>query len=267
MRTRWLLFALALVWGCDEGKKPMDAPAGEEPVENVESGGTEEPVESPAETGESGDATEPTGETPASSPSVGPADPPYATEVIFPSGLRLDGLQTIAELTATYPDPTGGLLPFASSRQRHYAPVGYFIDIAGLSATQRDERVAENFKLNEYVWIPERNQDQYIYIDPEIASHAQELRQAWGGPLVLTSTYRSPEYNDSIGGAFFSRHQYGDAVDVKANNETMAFDLYNLAKFLEVSYLDAPENTIVGRSTPWLHIDDRGWPLNTPDTR
>ena len=28
-----------------------------------------------------------------------------------------------------------------------------------------------------------------------------------------------------------------------------------------------PENTIFGRHTPWLHIDDRGWPLNTPDTR
>ena len=47
----------------------------------------------------------------------------------------------------------------------------------------------------------------------------------------------------------------------------MALNLYNLAKFIDVSYLDSPEQTILCRSTPWIHIDDRGWPLNTSATR
>ena len=275
MKWLWMGLLLVLLVGCEGGKKILDQ-AEEEPVAQ-EPGEIQEPVENPGTT-EPDSAEEPggeapggpgevPGETPVSGPGIGPADPPYATAVTFPSGLQLDGLQSVSAMTATYPDPTGGQLPFASERQRHYVPVEYFIDIQALSAAQREEQVATNFKLNEYVWIPERNQDRYIYIDSEIAQHAQELRDGWGGPLVLTSTYRSPEYNAAINGAFFSRHMYGDAVDVKANNETMAFDLYNLAKFLEVSYLDAADRTIVGRNTPWIHIDDRGWPLNTPDTR
>ena len=264
MKLLWGFVSLAFVVGCEEGKKILDQ--GEE--ERV----VEEPAQVPTEPagGEndgSDDAIAPAPQTPASSPGIGPTDPPYTTEVTFPSGLHLAGLGTVSALTATYPDPASGLLPFATSRQRHYAPVEYFIDIRSLSDSQRERRVATNFKINEYVRIPERNGDHHINIDAEIALHAQQLRDGWGGPLVLTSTFRSPEYNAAIGGAFFSRHMYGDAVDIKANNETMAFDLYNLAKFLEVSFLDAPENTIVGRNTPWLHIDDRGWPLNTPDTR
>lgn len=270
MSGLWILLLLVCMVGCDEGKKILDA-AKEEPVAAEPVGG-EEATENP-DTADSGEADQPAvagdvpGETPVSSPSIGPADPPYTTAVTFPSGLQLDGLQRVAALTATYPDPAGGQLSFATERQRHYVAVEHFIDIQSLAAAEREERVATNFKLNEYVWIPERNQDRYIYIDAEIALHAQELREAWGGPLVLTSTYRSPEYNAAIQGAFFSRHMYGDAVDIKANNETMAFDLYNLAKFIEVSYLDPPDRTIVGRNTPWIHIDDRGWPLNNPDTR
>ena len=256
----WMLLLLSVMAGCNEGNKILDSTKEGSPVE--------EPPENSATT-DPGTANP--GEIPAKSPDsslvIGPADPPYANEIVFPSGMRLDGMRPVADMIATYPDPAGGQLPFASERQRHYVPVGHFIDIELLSAAQRDERVATNFKLNEYVRIPERNQDRYIYIDPEITLHAQELRSAWGGPLVLTSTYRSPEYNAAIKGAFFSRHMYGDAVDIKANNETMAFDLYNLAKYLRVSYLDAPDHTIVGRTTPWIHIDDRGWPLNDPDTR
>ena len=264
MKLLWGIVSLAFVVGCEEGKKIL----GHVEEERV----VEEPAQVPIElAGEENagpeDAVAPALETSATGLGIGPTDPPYTTEVTFPSGLHLGGLETVSALTATYPDPGSGLLPFAVSRQQHYAPVGYFIDIRSLSDSQRNRRVATNFKLNEYVRIPERNGDQHIYIDAEIALHAQELRDAWGGPLVLTSTFRSPEYNAAIGGAYFSRHMYGDAVDIKANNETMAFDLYNLAKFLEVSFLDAPENTIFGRHTPWLHIDDRGWPINTPDTR
>ena len=41
------------------------------------------------------------------------------------------------------------------------------------------------------------------------------LRLAWGGPLVVTSAYRSPAFNASIGGATNSQHTVGQAVDLK----------------------------------------------------
>ena len=208
---------------------------------------------------------DPHGPGPVTPGVVQPADPPYVSAVTYPSGLRLTGLVADVALTGTYPDPEANT--FGSGRSRHYARPGFFIDIPGLSAALRQEKVAANFKLNEYVRIPERNGDSRAYVDAQIAAHAQELRDAWGGPLVLSSTFRSPEYNHAIGGARFSRHQYGDAVDIRADNTAMAQDLYNLARYLEVDYLEPADLTIVGKNTPWIHLDDRGWPLNTPSTR
>jgi len=198
---------------------------------------------------------------------IGPADPPYTTSVVYPSGLRLDDLVRDGELTGTYPNPSAGTFPFDGGKARHYQAVGYFIDIPSLSTAQRQRQVAANFVLNEYVRLPEANGDDHIYVDAQISLHAQNLRDAWGGPLVLSSTYRSPEYNDAIGGAVYSRHQYGDAVDVRAPSLQTAQDLYNLARFLEVDYLEPADLTIVGKHTPWVHLDDRGWPVNTPDSR
>lgn len=259
-----LALCALLALGCG-GKKSLDVldgdgliieePGAENPVENL----PDSVGESPETAGESSDGAE--------NQDIGPSDPPYNEEVVFPSGLRLAGLGLVPDLTAAYPNISSGLFPFANERSKHYTAVQYFIEVADLSTARRQQQVAKNFKLNEYVRIPERNGDGFIYIDPQMTQHAQELRDAWGGPLVLTSSYRSPEYNAAIGGATFSRHMYGDAVDIRADSETMAWDLYNLAKFLDMSYLDTADRTIVGRSTPWIHIDDRGWPLNTSATR
>jgi hypothetical protein len=59
---------------------------------------------------------------------------------------------------------------------------------------------------------------------------------------------------------------YGDAVDIRTSQDS-ARDLYNLARFLDIDFLDSPTNTIVGKNTPWIHMDDRGWSVNTPETR
>jgi len=193
------------------------------------------------------------------------ADPPYSSRVTYPSGLALDGLVRDSEMTAGYPNP--GSNPWGSGKSRHYERVGYFIPIDDLSSSTKRSKVTDNFTLNEYVSLPARNNDHHAYIDAEITFHAQELRDAWGGPLSLSSTFRSPEYNRRIGGSSFSRHQYGDAVDVAANNTSMAQDLYNLARFLEVDYLEPADLTISGKNNPWIHIDDRGWPENTSDSR
>jgi hypothetical protein len=205
--------------------------------------------------------------TDGSRPVIGPSDPPYSDRVIFPSGLRLEGLSGNGPLAESYPDEEGGLFPFGRERRVHYRPVEFFIDVETLSQALRQQQVSENFKLVEYVRIPERNGDLSIYVDPEIAFYAQELRYAWGGPLVLSSTFRSPEYNAEIGGALFSRHMYGDAVDIRAPSQQAAQDLFNLAKFLDVSFLEPASLTIEGRANPWIHIDTRGWPLNTPESR
>ncbi len=187
----------------------------------------------------------------------GANDPPYGPTLVLPSGLRLEHLTQDALLTASYPDPTA--LPFAGSRGDHYQRPEFFVDIPTLSAATRRARASRNFSLDEYVRLPDRNGDERCYVDPQIAQHVQDLRDAWGGPLILNSTFRSPRYNAAIGGAFFSCHMYGDALDVAIPDTRRARDFYNLALAIGVDFIDAFSNTVAADGSGWIHIDDRGF--------
>ncbi len=275
----WCVWSSLWCVACGDGKKGIDPDAnggaGDPPADVIETpdagdppAGTDgTPAVGDPPTGNDGASTD--GDPPATvdpsqteepeTPAIGPRDPPYGTEVSYPSGMRIEGLVPDAALTSMYPEAARNL--FGSNRDKHYAQVGHFIEIAQLTREQRQDKLANNFKLEEYVRIPEGNKDGKIYIDAEIVQHTQDLRDAWGRPLVLSSTYRSPEYNRAIGGATFSRHMYGDAVDIRGDNTSKAMDLYNLARVLDVNFIDSPQNTIEGRSSPWLHLDDRGWEI------
>ena len=51
-----------------------------------------------------------------------------------------------------------------------------------------------------------------------------------GGPLVVSSAYRNVSYNAGVGGVTYSRHQYGDAVDL----QTQMTDLESLAELCDL---------------------------------
>lgn len=52
----------------------------------------------------------------------------------------------------------------------------------------------------------------------EAMDRLQVLREAVAKPMIVTSAYRSPAHNASIGGAERSRHVAGDAFDVAMTN-------------------------------------------------
>lgn len=58
-----------------------------------------------------------------------------------------------------------------------------------------------------------RRQGDYVYIDPFMVAQLDNVYDDLGG-LSVNSGYRSPAYNEGVGGATHSRHQYGDAVDI-----------------------------------------------------
>jgi hypothetical protein len=47
-----------------------------------------------------------------------------------------------------------------------------------------------------------------------IAAELDKIREEWGGSIVVTSWYRPPAVNQEIGGARYSQHLSGGAVDI-----------------------------------------------------
>lgn len=49
-------------------------------------------------------------------------------------------------------------------------------------------------------------------------SRLQALREAFGGPITVTSGYRCPDHNRAVGGAKGSQHVKGNAADIRADD-------------------------------------------------
>ena len=85
------------------------------------------------------------------------------------------------------------------------------------------------------------------------------LREAWGGPLIVTSGYRCPELNKAVGGSGTSAHTAGWAADLVPGDNRSAQELVNFA----VEWLTATglpfDQLIDERSggSHWLHIGVR----------
>ncbi len=194
--------------------------------------------------------------------SPGASDPPYSGTVTFPNGLRLSLIQD-RNLTATYPAP--GSNSFGTTRMKHYNAVAYFIDLA---RTDASELVTPNFRLAEYVSPTMRRGGTRAYVDPQIVDHVQLIRSGLGRPLVITSNFRTPEHNREVGGATYSRHIYGDAVDVdvdqsRVDADVRAQEIFNESRDVGVDFILPLTETSVSVSgqqrVSWVHIDDRGF--------
>ena len=93
-----------------------------------------------------------------------------------------------------------------------------------------------------------------INIEKNIVSTARELdqyRTLFGNrPILVNSWYRPKNINARVGGSKYSRHQFGDAVDIRSDYLS-AFALYRKLDRL---------HTIggLGKYISFVHIDFRG---------
>lgn len=72
-------------------------------------------------------------------------------------------------------------------------------------------RLTENFHLHEFLTKNQKNS--FTRINANIIAEVQELRDAFGSPIGISSSYRAPEYNRSVNGATSSQHILGNALD------------------------------------------------------
>lgn len=77
------------------------------------------------------------------------------------------------------------------------------------------------------------------------------LREAWGGPIIVNSGYRSAAVNRAVGGVATSSHLTGRAADITVGSTTANALLYQMAQERKLPFFE-----LIGRkySFKWLHI-------------
>ena len=76
------------------------------------------------------------------------------------------------------------------------------------------------------------------------------LRRAYGGPITVTSGYRSPKLNASVGGVKTSQHQKGQAADITAGSPEENKRLFDLAQELNLPFCQLIDE----KKYKWVHI-------------
>lgn len=77
-----------------------------------------------------------------------------------------------------------------------------------------------NVKLTRYFKVREfacRNGSQVVFIDDYLYSVLDILRRKLGKPVIITSGYRTPEWNEKCNGAKYSYHMRGMAADIRVD--------------------------------------------------
>lgn len=92
-------------------------------------------------------------------------------------------------------------------------------------------------------------------LKPELVTMLDKAREVAGIPFVLTSTLRSPEVNEDVGGVSNSAHITGQAVDIRVRNSNERFRI--LKALIEVGF------TRIGVAKTFCHADiDKSKPAN-----
>jgi len=85
-------------------------------------------------------------------------------------------------------------------------------------------------------------------MDLDLLHRLDLLRGLVNKPLHITSSYRSKEYNDGVGGSQRSQHLTGNAVDLSCNNGTLRAKIVKHALELDLT---------CGVAKTFVHIDNR----------
>lgn len=90
-------------------------------------------------------------------------------------------------------------------------------------------------------------------IDSTLVEYLQKIRDYFGAEVEITSAYRCPTYNSSVGGATGSRHSKGQAADIVVNGVAPA-RVAACAEYIGVKGIGLYETAKDGY---FVHIDTR----------
>ena len=121
-------------------------------------------------------------------------------------------------------------------------------------------KLSEHFDLSEFTVSQEAVRkginnlptDEIISRLRDLCTHILEpIRDLAGKPLSITSGYRSPELNQTIGGSTTSQHCKGEAADFHAQGYTTE-ELFQLVKSSNIPY-----DQLIQEFSSWVHVSYR----------
>nr|DAR61535.1 MAG TPA: peptidase [Microviridae sp.] len=83
--------------------------------------------------------------------------------------------------------------------------------------TDANEKIGQHFKVKEFAC---KDGSQVVFIDNHLVSILDILRNQVGKPVIITSGYRTPEWNKKCNGAKYSYHMRGMAADIRVHGMT-----------------------------------------------
>lgn len=113
--------------------------------------------------------------------------------------------------------------------------------------TDRNAKVGKYFKLAEFAC---KDGSPVVFIDSYLVEILDILRTKIGKPVFITSGYRTPTWNEKVGGAKYSYHIRGRAADIRVKGMS-AKEIAN-----ELNKIVANECGIIVYNG-WVHIDTR----------
>lgn len=120
-----------------------------------------------------------------------------------------------------------------------------------MKKTSEDFKIAPNFKLGEFMNLIKAD---FGIFSPAVVEILQKMRNKITGSLTINSGFRPPKWNESVdGSAAWSRHQYGDGVDIVSNKVSLN-DLVKMCRSFGATFID--------KYTAHVHCDWRNLDLN-----
>lgn len=114
--------------------------------------------------------------------------------------------------------------------------------------------LSKNFHVREFKC---KDGSDPIFIDDELVTLLQKIRDHFGKPLTITSAFRTAAHNKNVKGATYSQHCYGKAADIRVQGvsveavadyaETLLKDTGGIGRY--------PAKK--GRPAGWVHVDVR----------
>lgn len=86
-------------------------------------------------------------------------------------------------------------------------------------AASGGKQLSAHFKVREFAC---GDGSDAVLVAPQLVMVLETIRAHFNAPVVINSAYRTPQYNEKVGGVAHSQHCYGMAADISVKDQTPA---------------------------------------------